>query len=70
MKTKKPKRGRPPKENGRVDVNVGLSPAVLEDLDRYVQHVRVKVPGAGRGDILAKALQAFRPFRAWKLRRP
>ena len=68
---KKPKRmGRPPKENGRREVSVGLSPAVLKELDRYVRHLRKEAPGASRGDVLSAALAAFRPFRLWKLRRP
>jgi hypothetical protein len=65
----KAKMGRPPKENGRKEVSVGLSPAVLKELDAYVKELRVKAPGSSRGDVLSSALAAFRPFRLWKLRR-
>lgn len=68
MKKPKPRMGRPPKENGRREVSVGLSPAVLKELDLYVRHLREKAPGASRGDVLSSALRAFLPFRLWKQR--
>lgn len=66
-----PKRGRGrPRKNGhgRIDVYVGLSPAFLVELDAYVRELRKKAPGAGRGDVLSKALRVYRPFRLWRLR--
>jgi hypothetical protein len=66
--TPKKPRGRPRKNgHGRIDVYVGLSPAFLVELDAFVRALRVKVPGAGRGDVLSKALRAYRPFRLWRL---
>jgi hypothetical protein len=69
--TAPPKRGRGrPRKNGhgRKDVYVGLSPAFLVELDAFVRELRAKTPGAGRGDVLSKALGAYRPFRLWRLR--
>lgn len=75
MKTPKkpaaPKRGRGrPRKNGvgRLDVNVGLSPALLAELDAYVLDLRKTAPGVGRGDVVSKALRSYRPFRLWGLR--
>lgn len=66
---KKRGRGRPKKNgHGRKDVYVGLSPAFLVELDAFVRDLRAKTPGAGRGDVLSKALRAYRPFRIWRLR--
>ena len=65
---KKRGRGRPRKNGqGRMDVNVGMAPALLAELDAYVLELRKKAPGTGRGDVLSKALQGFGPFRRWRL---
>jgi hypothetical protein len=67
---KKRGRGRPKKNgHGRRKVSVGFSPALLDELDAYVLALRVKAPGASRGDVLSGALRAFLPFRLWKLRK-
>ena len=59
-------RGRPPKNGiGRKETNVGLPPALLAELDRYVAVLREKAPGIGRGVVIAKALRAYRPFSRW-----
>ena len=62
-------RGRPRKNGtGREETMIGLPPELRRDLDRYVLHLRVKAPGVGRGDVVSKALRAYRPFRLWGLR--
>ena len=66
--TEKRGRGRPRKNGiGREETMIGLPPELRRGLDRYVLHLRVKAPGMGRGDVVAKALRAYGPFRRFIL---
>jgi hypothetical protein len=63
-----PKRppGRPRKNGtGRIQSGAWLPADLTEQLDGYVRSLRPAEPGSSRGDVLARALRAYRPFRLW-----
>jgi hypothetical protein len=67
--TPKRGRGRPRKNGGgRLFAAAWLPAELLRQLDAYVAELRTAAPGAGRGDVLGKALRTYRPFRRWLLK--
>lgn len=65
--TKKPKRGRPPKNGVARVLGTYLAAGLQADLKAYARELSArKGAEVSHSDIVARAVKAYRPFRLWR----